>query len=237
MASRGRAWPLYAVIGGAALVGSIAMVLVMRSGAAAKVTEPAIASRGAPPPGRPASQITVVPIIEAPPADHAAALAAAAQTSAASAPVTAAPTAAAAAKRDSAVAAGATAKSPGAARGIRTPAPPRIQPAPAAVVTGREPSDEIARAFAAAKYDKVVAQCSGRPVTAEHAPPCVLAACHVGNEAAARKLIVAAPAARRERLIASCKDLGVDLGVGPGADKALAKPLDDCEADPMACQH
>jgi hypothetical protein len=70
----------------------------------------------------------------------------------------------------------------------------------------------------------VLAQCAG-PVSAEHAPLCFLSACHAGNEAAARRLITAVPAGRRDPLTSSCKQLGVDI----------QKP--DCEADPMACQH
>jgi hypothetical protein len=63
---------------------------------------------------------------------------------------------------------------------------------------------------------------------------CFLAACHAGNEAKAKKLITAVPVGQREQLTASCKQLGVDI---TARKKPIDKPADDCEADPMACQH
>jgi hypothetical protein len=56
------------------------------------------------------------------------------------------------------------------------------------------------------------------------APACFLAACHVGDEAAARRLVTAVPAPQRDRLVTNCKQFGVDIRRA------------DCEADPMACQ-
>ena len=41
------------------------------------------------------------------------------------------------------------------------------------------------------------------------------------------------PAGQRDQLITNCKQFGVDLGMRKNPDK----PTDDCEADPMACQH
>jgi hypothetical protein len=70
----------------------------------------------------------------------------------------------------------------------------------------------------------VVAQCGVGPIAAERAALCFLAACHVGDETAARRLIAVVPAARRDQLTTNCKQFGVDI------KKA------DCEADPMACQ-
>jgi len=70
-----------------------------------------------------------------------------------------------------------------------------------------------------------VALCGFGPISADRTPLCFLAACHVGDEAAARRLLAAVPAARREQLTTNCKQLGVDV----------KKP--DCDADPMACQH
>ncbi len=93
--------------------------------------------------------------------------------------------------------------------------------------------DDIARVYAAGQYDKAVELCSAGPVTADHAPLCFIAACHAENEAKARKLIVAVPAARRDQLITNCKQLGLDIT----AHKKTDKPAEDCEADPMACQH
>jgi len=62
---------------------------------------------------------------------------------------------------------------------------------------------------------------------------CFIAACHAGNDAKARRLITAVPAGRRDQLITNCKQLGVDVTARPKPDK----PVEDCEADPMACQH
>jgi hypothetical protein len=92
--------------------------------------------------------------------------------------------------------------------------------------------DEIAHEYAAGRYDKVVELCSAGPVSAEHAPLCFIAACHADNEAKARKLIIAVPPARRDQLITNCKQLGVDI-----TRKRADKAAEDCEADPMACQH
>jgi hypothetical protein len=108
-----------------------------------------------------------------------------------------------------------------------TRAPPRstAPTAPGHATVKREPPpDDLARLYAAEHYDRVIAQCGG-PVSADHAPLCFLAACHLRDEVAARRLITAVPAARRDPLAVSCKQLGVDI------KKA------DCEADPMACQH
>ena len=76
-------------------------------------------------------------------------------------------------------------------------------------------------------------RCSTFPVSIEDAPLCFIAACNAGNEARARKLITAVAAARRDQLTADCKELGVDLT----AHKKPDPPADDCQADPMACQH
>jgi hypothetical protein len=83
--------------------------------------------------------------------------------------------------------------------------------------------EEIPKLYAAGQYDKVVAGCDG-PVAAEQAPLCFLAACHIGDEASARRLISAVAPTRRDQLTTNCKQFGVDV-------KRV-----DCEADPMACQ-
>ncbi|HEU4726774.1 MAG TPA: hypothetical protein VFT22_02765, partial [Kofleriaceae bacterium] len=101
---------------------------------------------------------------------------------------------------------------------------------PAHLAIAHEPGgDDIVRLYAAEQYDKVVEQCSGGPVSAEHAPMCFLAACHDGNEAKARKLIAAVPVARRDALTTNCKQLGVDI-------TAPRKPAEDCDVDPLGCQ-
>ncbi len=112
----------------------------------------------------------------------------------------------------------------------------KLSAPPMAIAAGRTAGvresldDEITRAYRATLYDKVLDQCGRGPVSAEHAPWCFLAACHVGNEAKARKLITAVPGTRRDQLVANCRQLGVDV-------KKPDKPPEDCEADPMACQH
>lgn len=103
--------------------------------------------------------------------------------------------------------------------------------------------DEIERLFAETRYDKVVTLCSAGPVSAEHARSCLLAACHTGNGAKARQLLTAVPAGRRDQLIVHCKQLGIDITAiarkkpDKPAGKPADKPVEDCEADPMACQH
>jgi len=201
----GPRWPLYAVIGGAALVGSIAMVFMMRSGSGPAGEDAAGAALvAAAPVNRPRSPITVEPIEPAPtpppvaPGSGEAPSGGATDPPAVRAPVKPAGT-----------------RAPPRTAGSGAPRPPaKREPVP----------DEMPRLYADGHYDKVVAQCDG-PVSAEHAPLCFLAACHVGSEAAARRLITAVPAARRDQLTTNCKQLGVDI----------KKP--DCEADPMACQH
>ena len=243
---RGVAWPLYAVIGSAALIGSIVVVLMMRSSSTTMTADAANAATLMAPERSPRASagMTVVPIPEpdakvesVPPASG-------------SAQVTASAVAPAKGSGHSPVGPPARslqppAKAPGAPRRpgttVAATAPPRSTeattraPAQApARESGSQPQDnEIGRAFAEAHYDKVVALCSSGPVSAEHAPMCFIAACHAGNDAKARRLITAVPAGRRDQLITNCKQLGVDVTARPKPDK----PVEDCEADPMACQH
>jgi len=63
---------------------------------------------------------------------------------------------------------------------------------------------------------------------------CFLAACHDGDEPRARRLILAVPAAQREQYTTNCKQYGVDVSV---ASKKPDPATQDCEADPMSCQH
>ncbi len=247
---RGVAWPLYAVIGSAALLGSIVVVLVMRSGSTTMTADAANAARltALEPPPRASAGMTVVPIPEPD-----AKVEAAAPPESGNPDVTGPGPAASVAKGS-----GHTAQPVGPpARSLQPPAkapgPPRRPGATVATASprsteattkapaqppGRESGpqpqdDEIGRFFAEAHYDKVVTLCSSGPVSAEHAPMCFIAACHAGNEAKARRLITAVPAGRRDQLITNCKQLGVDVTARPKPDK----PVDDCEADPMACQH
>jgi hypothetical protein len=78
----------------------------------------------------------------------------------------------------------------------------------------------------------VLELCGPGAPSADSAPKCFLAACHAGNEARARKLLAAVAAGRRDQLTTNCKQLGVDV-----APRKPDKPAEDCETDPMACQH
>jgi eukaryotic-like serine/threonine-protein kinase len=242
-----RGWPLYAVIAGAAVLGSIAVMVMMRSGAgvstsaveaatttlASKPSDPAALDRAAATPGA-SDSITVVPI-DPPPVSG--------QPSSASEPAAADTTGVPADTTADATGVPAAKSPPGPRRHAgseraailpRSPAFPIVSQTGAPSEQATLPDDEIKRAFAAGRYESVVEQCGARPVSAEHAPLCIIAACHAGNAAKASKLISAAPAAKRDQLIGHCKQLGVDITLR----KAQPRPSAiDCEADPMACQH
>jgi serine/threonine protein kinase len=216
-----RRWPLVAVIGGAAIAGSLAVVLAMRAGGE---SQRPVAGQLAPAP-------TVVPI-EPVAAPAPAATAAGAPTEvAAAAPTEAAPTKVAPVGP---TAAGAAAPTEAAAHPVMVAAKsaPRPRPAPAPAKS----VDELKLAFDARDYAKVRALCAAGPVTAARAPSCVLAACKLGDAASAVRLLAAVAPAQRDTLAASCIGAGVDVGPRPEAKPAIAKPV-DCEADPMACQH
>jgi hypothetical protein len=232
-------WPLYAVIFGAALVGSIAVVLLMPSGPSAGNDAPVASGTAAV--AAPLAAEHRAPIVEPIEAEPSAPPGAAANGSGAA--TTAAPTpeanpAGTATGAGSATTAGAGSTAPGAAAG----APPRAGSS-ATTRSGTKrgsrgsaadashagdkhaaPAEDIAQLYAAGHYERVVAQCGVGPIAAERAALCFLAACHVGDETAARRLIAVVPAARRDQLTTNCKQFGVDI------KKA------DCEADPMACQ-
>jgi hypothetical protein len=210
------------VIAGAAVIGSIAMVLVMRPGDSTRIRN------GVPDPTGAAADLTrpeprAAPIVEhieepnPPPA----------------VPATDEPAAGAAAAADPAIAAAS-----GSAAPARPGSPPSTRAGTAAGSTkpgssrtvsrtassAAHAARDIPRLYADARYDKVLAQCGGT-LAVELAATCFLAACHLGDESSARRLLAAAPAARRDALVAGCKQSGLDL-----------RKL-DCEADPMACQH
>ena len=238
----------YAAIGGAVMLGALAIALVMRSGDAGRASiagalDPAAApARPTEPVLRaPASRITVVPIPEPSTASGSSASGGSATRSgesgiatgsgaigsgAAAEPASAAAPTAHAATRD--------AKPRGDARGSVVPAPsaPRGEPARPAPARREPGEDEVTRSFTDARYDRVIALCSTGPVSAERAPFCFLAACHLNDEVRARRLIIAVPAASRDALSGHCKELGVDITA-----KKQATPAVDCDADPMACQH
>jgi hypothetical protein len=234
---------LIAFITGAALVGSMAVVFLMRSGSQAAAVDargaiqpPALAAAGAPPSAEPAhNQITVEPIEPERAQPPTAALGADSRSAASVAPSMApsaappgppSPSAAKAAEADSVALAPIHAP-------LRTHAPGRSS-GPRTVLRGthsldkHEPSphiDDVPQLYAAGAYDKVVAACTGASPSGERAPMCFLAACHVGDAATARRLLAAVAAARREQLALNCRQLGVEV------------ELVDCEADPMSCQH
>jgi len=249
---RGVAWPLYAVIGSAALLGSVVVVLMMRSSSTTMAADAANAAKLTTiEPSPKSTGMTVVPIPEPDakvevPADVPPESGSATATALGAGPAvakgsahTGPPVGLPARSLQSPAKAPGPPRRPGAA--VATTPPPRSTEAttkapaqPPGHESGPQPQDdEIGRLFAEAHYDEVVVRCSSGPVSAEHAPICFIAACHAGNEARARRLIAAVPAGRRDQLITNCKQLGVDVTARPKPDKAV----DDCEADPMACQH
>jgi serine/threonine protein kinase len=224
-----RAWPLYAVIAGAALLGSVAMMVVMRSGSGASTSaveaatvlqaKPSGPTDTAPASATANHSITVDPID--PPAPEPA-------NAVATEPPAGADPADGSATRP-AVRRNGSERVAMPARSFALSASSDAAPADEPVLH----DGEIKRSFAAGRYDKVVEQCGAGPVSAEQAPLCVIAACHAGNEVKAARLISAAPAGKRDQLIAHCRQLGVDIG----PRKPPPGPAVDCEADPMACQH
>jgi hypothetical protein len=214
------AWPLVAVIAGAAVVGSVAVLLMMRSGSLT-VTSAASA------PERP-----IRPIVESidPEPVRPAALAAEASAPAADpgSPI-GAETAASAlmaapvVARDGSPAHGAAAVALKAAPRVPRGSP-GSPPLRASDARDRAP-DELSRLYEDGHYDLVVAQCGKGAIVIDRVPLCFLAACRVGDEAVARRLVAQVPAPRRERLVTNCKQFGLDIHD------------EGCEADPMSCQH
>jgi hypothetical protein len=223
------------------VLGSIAVVIMMRTGSAAVVVDAANMAR--------APEPTVTPLESSPPAAAPAAALTAAPNGSGGSGVAGRPPAPTERTQppETAPVPELRAEPP-----VKTPVPPRrlapaaklSTPAPTQASTqapARQPGkhepqpqdDEIGRSFAEAHYDKVIALCSGGPVSAEHAPLCFMAASHAGNEAKARKLLTAVPAAQRDHYTTNCKQFGLDITVRKKPDK----PVDDCETDPMACQH
>jgi hypothetical protein len=205
-----RGWTMIAVILAAMVIGSLTVLLVMKSGNRASGPDTSLV-RSPPPEPPDAALAPTGPIVtplgaEAPPPPPPppplppppdAQVAVAAVVDAAEAP--AAPDAA--------------------------PAPP---PEPA-----RSP---LERAMDDRRYSDAVAICTKR-VNADTAAPCTLAACHAKLEARARAWLPRAPAAERARLIGLCRSLGIDPVVRRTAPKPDAGADDKCERNPMACQH
>jgi serine/threonine protein kinase len=233
-----RAWPLIAFITGAALVGSLAVVFLMRSGSQAAavagrraIRPSAVAAAGAPASAEPAhNQITVEPIepervrppAAAPGAESPVAPWVAPSPAPSAASADAAMPAEAAPVASAAIHAPSRTHAPGRSSGPRTVwrgahSSDKHEPSP--------PIDDVPQLYASGAYDKVVAACTGMSVSGDRTPMCFLAACHTGDAVAAHRLLAAVPAARREQLALNCRQLGVEVD------------LVDCEADPMSCQH
>jgi hypothetical protein len=251
---RQRGWPLYAVMTGAAVLGAIAVMAMMRSSAdtsgALEAATATLASKPSDPtqagPGAPAGNnaITAVPIDPPPTAVPAsAAVELAAGDTRADIPAPADDTAGAAGPAGDDDDTRGSARPPGHRRQVgteraapsRAAAPGGMSAAAASPVEETvQPGHEIQRSFSAGSYERVVELCGAGPVSAEHAPLCIIAACHARNAAKASKLIGAAPAGKRDQLISHCKQLGVDIAPRKQPPRPAAV---DCEADPMACQH
>jgi serine/threonine protein kinase len=238
-----RAWPLIAFITGAALVGSLAVVFLMRSGSQAAAVDgrraiqpSAVAAAGAPASAEPAhNQITVEPIEPEraqPPAAAPGAESPVAPWVAASPAPSAGPpgppSAGAAMPAEAAPVASAAIHAPSRTHGPGRSSGPRTVWRGAHSSDRHEPSppiDDVPQLYASGAYDKVVAACTGMSASGDRTPMCFLAACHTGDAVAAHRLLAAVPAARREQLAVNCRQLGVEVD------------LVDCEADPMSCQH
>ncbi len=231
-APRRAAWPMVVVITGAAMVGSLAMALLMRSGfgaapSAASVPRAAVSPVTAakrPPEG------TTVESIE-PPGSGAGSAASAGMSPPVAEP--GAPTRAEAVAPALMAAPvvphdGSPAQGPASTALKAATRVPRGSPG-ASPLRASDPrdrlGDEISRLYQDGRYGQVVSQCGKVAVSAERAPMCFIAACHVGDEAAARRLLALVPAPARDHLVTNCKQFGVDL------------QKEACEADPMSCQH
>ncbi|HEX3764963.1 MAG TPA: serine/threonine-protein kinase [Kofleriaceae bacterium] len=223
-------WPLVAVIAGACVIGSLGVVLAMRSGTAT-VTSAATAP-AARAPARPRAE-PIERELPAPPATLG--MPPATLTAAEIAPPPVQAPRIVVASGAAPAAAESAAPLPGAAP-AHASAPPKATRAlrgSGALVVLRatdahdRPADELSRLYGDGLYEQVVALCGKSAVGAERAPLCFLAACHVRDEAAARRVVAAVPALlQRDQLVTNCKQFGVDV----------AKD-ERCEADPMACQH
>jgi serine/threonine protein kinase len=212
-----RGWPMIAVILAAMVIGSLTVLLVMKTGGGA--SSPDMTGRATPPePAGAAAGPIVTPIAGeagAPPEDaQAVALAAEADAAPAAPAAAAAPDAAA---PDAAVADAA--------------APD------AAVAAADPPKTALEGAMDDRRYADAVAIC-GKRITAATAAMCTLAACHARVEAKARAWFQRTAPGKRQPLIGLCRSLGIDPA--PPRRPPPRRPdagVDKCEANPMACQH
>jgi len=196
-----RGWPMLAVILVAMVIGSLTVLLVMKTGGSSPSFPDAPAAHApeiaAAPPAPPA----------VPPAPAATLDAEAAEPPPASPPE---------ASLDAAV------------------APPELDAPPEPTKTPLE------RAMDDQRYDDAVMLCNRR-FNPDVALLCTLAACHEKLEPKARTWFPRVPPAERQRLIGTCRSLGVDPVVHrpapPQPSKSDAGVEDKCEKNPMSCQH
>lgn len=82
------------------------------------------------------------------------------------------------------------------------------------------------------RFDEVLAMCA-KGMTRETAATCVMAACHLKQEARARNWLPRVSSKLKRATLTVCKAVGIDL-----TPKAAPPPprSDNCEKNPMACQ-
>ncbi len=209
-----RGWPMIAVIFAAMVIGSLTVLLVMKTGGGGGSSPDTEAARTPPPEPSPEPAPVAGPIVTpfdaepvAPPED--------------------AQVAAAAADAAELAAAAADAAEIDMAEVDAAPAPP---PEPA-----RTP---LERAMDDRRYADAVALC-GKRITSDIAAACTLAACHARSEAKVRAWYQRVPAVERSLLNGLCRSLGIDPSPPrrPPPPRSDAGIIDKCEANPMACQH
>ncbi len=210
---RPRGWPMIAVILAAMVIGSLTVLLVMKTGGGS--SSDGMAARTPPPDSEP--EPTPAPVVE---------------------PIVTPFDAEPAAPEDAQPAAAVDAAAPDAAEPDAAPAPDAPPPAPpdAPEAPARTP---LERAIDERRYADAVALC-GRRVSADLAAVCTLAACHARAEAKVREWFPRVPAGERPRLGALCRGLGIDPTPPrrrPPPPKPDAGVADKCETNPMACQH
>jgi hypothetical protein len=119
------------------------------------------------------------------------------------------------------------------------------------VILDAAPIDEITALYNGGRFTAAVAACvrsieRSRGIDADHAGLCTLAACNVRDATHARLWLARVVAGKRPKLVAQCRDLGVDLSPPkrpPPTPPPTPPPprgsaaVDPCEADPASCQH
>jgi serine/threonine protein kinase len=83
------------------------------------------------------------------------------------------------------------------------------------------------------RYEDAVSSCVARGVGASAS--CMTAACQAHDASHARKWFASLPQAEQPAAIGVCKDAGIVLD--PPRPRPISVPADDCNRDPLACQH